>query len=141
MSASYLAERTMRTQDGCAIWLLTPDNQGYGRAKIQGSRPTAHRLSYEVYVEPVNDGWDVHHLCGNRLCVNPEHLIQLSHSDHASQRTWRPTHCKHGHPFDEANTYVTRVGKHQCRACDRGRKALANRGGSSKEGKPVISAA
>ncbi|WP_415925441.1 HNH endonuclease [Streptomyces sp. ME19-01-6] len=28
----------------------------------------------------------------------------------------RPTHCKHGHAFDEANTYLYK-GKYHCRAC------------------------
>lgn len=31
------------------------------------------------------------------------------------------THCKHGHPFDEENTYVRPDGDHDCRACSRER--------------------
>jgi hypothetical protein len=31
------------------------------------------------------------------------------------------THCLHGHPFDEANTYWTKRGQRDCRACNRGR--------------------
>ena len=27
------------------------------------------------------------------------------------------THCKHGHPFDAANTYYTRDGRRRCRTC------------------------
>ena len=29
------------------------------------------------------------------------------------------THCGRGHPFDEANTYVTPRGVRHCRACHR----------------------
>ena len=29
------------------------------------------------------------------------------------------THCKHGHPFDEANTRIRANGARQCRACAR----------------------
>lgn len=33
------------------------------------------------------------------------------------------THCKHGHPFDEANTLITPQGFRSCRACHRTREA------------------
>lgn len=31
----------------------------------------------------------------------------------------RQTHCVNGHPFDEANTQVTKEGHRRCRACSR----------------------
>jgi hypothetical protein len=34
------------------------------------------------------------------------------------------THCKHGHLFDDANTYIARGGKRQCRACVRDRMRI-----------------
>lgn len=33
------------------------------------------------------------------------------------------THCKHGHPFDEKNTHITRAGMRQCRKCHSIREA------------------
>lgn len=35
------------------------------------------------------------------------------------------THCNHGHPFDEANTYVSKDGKRMCQACCRDRMRQA----------------
>lgn len=35
------------------------------------------------------------------------------------------THCKHGHPFDEENTYVKPDGRRACRRCKTDRKAAA----------------
>ncbi len=32
-------------------------------------------------------------------------------------RTPKKTHCPHGHPFDEANTYVDPQGRRHCKAC------------------------
>lgn len=29
------------------------------------------------------------------------------------------THCRHGHPYDEQNTYVRRDGRRECRVCVR----------------------
>lgn len=60
---------------GCWNWLGTV-RQGYG---FQGTW-RAHRLSYATFVEPVNKGWHIHHLCENKLCINPKHL----HQKHAS---------------------------------------------------------
>jgi WhiB family redox-sensing transcriptional regulator len=37
------------------------------------------------------------------------------------------THCKHGHPFDAANTYYAANGERRCRACRRARLAQARR--------------
>jgi Transcription factor WhiB len=37
------------------------------------------------------------------------------------------THCKHGHPFDAANTYYAANGERRCRACRRARLARARR--------------
>jgi hypothetical protein len=37
------------------------------------------------------------------------------------------THCKHGHPFDAANTHYAANGERRCRACRRARLARARR--------------
>ncbi len=36
----------------------------------------AHRLSFELFKEPITDGNIVMHTCDKPLCVNPDHLIQ-----------------------------------------------------------------
>jgi hypothetical protein len=41
-------------------------------------------------------------------------------------RAPRGTHCKHGHAYDEANTYVDPRGKRQCRTCIRERYEARN---------------
>ena len=42
------------------------------------------------------------------------------------------THCKHGHPFNAANTYYTRDGRRRCRTCLRGAQPVrASEGGGS----------
>jgi WhiB family redox-sensing transcriptional regulator len=38
------------------------------------------------------------------------------------------THCKHGHPYDAANTYYAANGERRCRACQRARLAQARQG-------------
>jgi len=67
----------------------------------------------------------VDHVCDHRQCVNPGHLrvvtqrVNVLRGTSPSAINARKTHCKHGHPFDEANTHVTKAGNRSCRTCHR----------------------
>jgi len=42
----------------------------------------AHRYIYS-FVKGLGDSTDsLHHICGIKLCVNPEHLVPVSHIEH-----------------------------------------------------------
>lgn len=81
-------------QDGCWEWTgsqwglpgykygqvrtWNPSLQGRSRA----GKKTAHRFVYEVVNGvTVPDGEDVDHLCGFKLCVNPDHLEAVTHRE------------------------------------------------------------
>lgn len=63
---------------GCWLWRGQISNTGYGRIMLSGpqgrSMESAHRASYLAFVGPIPDRNLVRQTCGNRLCVNPEHL-------------------------------------------------------------------
>lgn len=109
----------------CWEWAGGVDKQGYGRHLGQG----AHRVSYEHFVGPVPEGMELDHLCRNIRCVNPDHLDPVTRAENMRRRYALVTHCKNGHPFDEANTYWRPEGHRDCRACfrDRRRRYLARR--------------
>jgi hypothetical protein len=66
----------------------------------------AHQVSYRELVGPLLPGHQIHHKCGTRECVNPDHLEQLTQSDHLSEHPHvRKTHCKYGHELTPENVY------------------------------------
>jgi hypothetical protein len=91
----------------------------------------AHRYAYELLVGPIPDGLQLDHLCRIRHCVNPTHLEPVTPRENTirgntfQRKNWLKTHCKRGHPFDEANTYRIPPnaklpnGGRACRTCER----------------------
>ena len=72
--------------NGCWIWTAGL-RDGYGRIKIKGKMRGAHIVSWELHNgRKVKDGYVLHHKfkCGNRKCVNPEHLIEMTEAEHNS---------------------------------------------------------
>lgn len=67
----------------CWMWLYKANSSGYGRVSVDGRRDYAHRVFYERKNGSVPAGHELHHRCGNRLCVNPEHLQPVRRPDHA----------------------------------------------------------
>ena len=119
--------------DTCWLWTAKCLPNGYGRFRIgslaDGTRDEAyaHRWAYEFCIAPIPSGLTIDHLCRVRHCVRPDHLepvtqqINNLRSDGPSGAHARATHCIHGHPFTEDNTYVRPQGWRECRTCVRRR--------------------
>lgn len=118
----YLAPE-MGDDDGCWVWPLSIASHGYGQigwGPHDGPRGLvlAHRLSYLLFRGPIPAGMTVDHVCRTRRCCNPGHLRLLSNVENARMNGFSDRkECPHGHPYDEANTYVSPRGDRRCRAC------------------------
>lgn len=113
-----LIERT----DTCWMWKGRIGPGGYGLFGKVSRR--AHRFTYELYIGPIPDGYEIDHLCHVRACVNPAHLEAVTPEENrrrAVHWNFKKTHCLRGHPLYGDNLILTKTGGRQCRTCARRR--------------------
>lgn len=61
---------------GSIIW------NGYGQIKIRNKNYYAHRVSWEYHRGEIPEGMEIHHKCAVEACVNPDHLMLVTHKEH-----------------------------------------------------------
>lgn len=73
----------------------------------------AYRVLWERAKGPLPPGAILHHVCGNRWCVNLDHLKPMTQGDHLREHRlpgdWgqaNKTHCPQGHEYNAENTYI-----------------------------------
>ena len=64
--------------DGCWLWTSELNKSGYGRFSYNGKRVFAHCHAYALWVGEVPQGSSVAHICRNKSCCNPEHLLVVA---------------------------------------------------------------
>lgn len=122
----FTAKYTPEPNSGCWLWTAAVLNAGYGQIYYRGRRANAHKAAYDFFHGPVPDGKEVHHTCNVPGCVNPDHLTVVTHAENMlspvsatlSGINARKKACHVGHPFDSANTYVSKTGARACRKCN-----------------------
>ena len=105
----------------CWLWMGYRQKRGYGVFGAESRQLVlAHRWAYEATKGNILPGFELDHLCRNTSCVNPDHLEPVSHQENVRRGRLflLKTHCPHGHPYDEANTYWI-DGRRRCRSCIR----------------------
>lgn len=124
------AAKVALTDSGCVEWIGGETTTGYGQiypgpgARV--AKYLAHRWSYEYHTgTPIPAGHEIDHLCGNRSCVNPDHLEPVTHAENLmrggspSAINAKRTHCPRGHEFSEDNIRWRNGTTRECRACIR----------------------
>lgn len=102
---------------------------GYRRVYVRGrGKVYAHRLAWERQHGPIPPGMTIDHLCRNPACVNTEHLELVTHQLNCQRAAAARTHCPHGHPYTDENSYRRPNGTRYCRTCHREQAARKKAG-------------
>jgi hypothetical protein len=84
---------------------------GYCYKRFRGHTDYAHRVSYVQAYGEIPKGHEIHHLCHERRCIEPTHLVSLSKAEHLLAHNTRErfieinaarssqTHCPKGHEY------------------------------------------
>lgn len=110
----------------CWLWTGAPTAGGYGKFRVGGGgSPTisAHIVSFRSFFgTEYLSGVHIHHECGTRLCVRPDHLKEMDQSEHMAlhYRAARDRkECLYGHDLtNKDNVYRWKNQKH-CKICKR----------------------
>lgn len=109
----------------CHVFRGCLSSDGYGSVGLNGKSVSVHRYIWECENGDIPDGLEIDHQCMNKSCCNIDHLRLVTHRINSKENTRRvkKSHCKHGHPFNEQNTFVykdgPRKGRRWCKACGR----------------------
>ena len=66
----------------CWKWLGSINkNTGYGKKQLGGKSVLAHRWVYAIFHGHVPGNYVLDHTCGNKWCVNPNHLEAVNQAE------------------------------------------------------------
>lgn len=122
-----------REQNGCWLWLCGKFNHGYplivvseSASGVKKQTALAHQASYVAFREGIPEGYELHHTCKTRMCVNPWHLICVTKKQHmlldgtnAGAINARKTSCVRGHLLSGSNLRIEPHGARTCKICQR----------------------
>lgn len=85
--ADKLAYHSKPSPDGCLLWTAAVQGGGYGQIWHEGRSALAHRLALELKLgRKIRPNMEAGHTCHNRLCINRDHLEEVTHRKNIADR-------------------------------------------------------
>jgi hypothetical protein len=89
------AKSKINNETGCIEWTGTINPQtGYGGIRFNGKKFSCHRVSWEINNNKSANGKVIMHLCDNKKCINPNHLIVGTQTDNMKDKVTKNRQLK-----------------------------------------------
>lgn len=88
----FLCKALVAEQDACILWPYSVGSHGYGDFRKNSKHFLAHRYVCEQAHGPAPAKHDAAHSCGNKLCVNPQHLSWKCRAENLADKIMHGTH-------------------------------------------------
>lgn len=131
---SYFYQK-IRIDGDCWKWTGAISTNGYGSFFNGIKTVRAHRYSFEIFIGSIPKKKVIMHLCNNKKCVNPFHLLHGSQLENveaairegifvptARKSTPRKKVCKYGHDLTKAGSLYQYPNPAKGRVCMECRK-------------------
>lgn len=128
LSDRFAAKTRRDPVTGCLLWTAALNSKGYGRIYNEVGRvELAHRVAWRLSGRPLIPGLELDHVkerCSSVLCVEVEHLEQVTHAENVSRGnapsaiSHRLSVCRRGHQMTPEHG-SRKSGKWQCNTCRR----------------------
>jgi hypothetical protein len=108
---------TLNDATGCIEWHGYKDKDNYGVLLVceNGIKKNtkAHRLAYQLFVEPIPDGMFVCHKCDNPSCIATEHLFLGTPADNVADMMRKGRYKQGGKPHPGEKNGMAKLCQHQ----------------------------
>lgn len=102
MMVRELGNRTVRDENGCWIWQGRINSKGYPQGGNKWANTSIYRLVLEVKHGAPLGSQAAHHACGVTSCINPDHLVPVTHAENMAEMLARKSYVTRIAELEEA---------------------------------------